>query len=143
MKQILPILFFLIVWIDSKCQTTFNIRARYGFPACVITNVYPTDSCYYALGLLADTIPPFNAGALFLKLSLYGELHVLKTIKSPIKTYEPWFKSPNRLPNGDLFASAYTLDSTFKSFVIRYNIYVDSIFTKECVFFIRSSSFSS
>lgn len=115
----------------ADCQTTFNKRERYHFLACVLTSIHPTDSCYYATGIIADTLPPYNTGAIFLKLSLDGELLILKTVKSTTKTYEPWFNDLLPLADGSFMVDGVTIDSVEKTLVIKYNDNGDTIFTKE------------
>ena len=92
--QKVRLLFFnlslLLFIVNSTSQTTFNHRYRFDFPAAVLTSIVPTDSCYYATGIIADSIFPYNTGNIFLKLDLEGNIDFLKTVRDTNKTYETW-----------------------------------------------------
>ena len=49
-------------------QDTYSYRFDFGFPAAVLTSILSTDSCYYATGVIADSVPPYEAGNIFVKL---------------------------------------------------------------------------
>jgi hypothetical protein len=111
-------------------QNTFNKRLHFNFPAAILTSVVPTDSCYYATGLIADSLPPFYPGNVFLKFDLEGNQELLKVLKSPNKTYETWFNTLTPLDNGEFIVSGFTFDSLSKALLIKYNNIGDTIFTK-------------
>lgn len=116
---------------EVQGQTTFNIRDRYGFLACVLTSIVPTDSCYYATGIIADTLFPYRAGAVFIKFDLNGEPVLVKTIKDSGRTYEPWFNSLQVVEDGSFYNIGVTVDSVYKTFLIKYDSDGDSVFVKK------------
>jgi hypothetical protein len=130
-KLYFPLLVSLLSVVLCTGQNTFNLRERYEFLAAVLTSVVSTDSCYYATGIIADTIFPYNTGAIFLKLDLNGQPIFIKTLKSAEKTYEPWFNGLIPLSDGNFVVSGITIDSAEKSLIIKYNPEGDTIFTKE------------
>ena len=101
-------------------QETFNKRHIFGFEAAVLTSVLPTDSCYYATGIIADTVFPFNTGNIFAKLDLSGEPVLLRTVEHPEKTYETWEHSLHRLDGGNFVNSGYSFDTTMSAFLVKY-----------------------
>ena len=115
----------------ADSQTTFNLRLRYDFPAAVLTGIIPTDSCYYATGIIADSVFPYNTGSIFMKLDLEGQPLLVKTLRSTQKTYETWFDNLVRLPDGSFAVQAYSVDSTEKTMIIKFTQEGDTIFTKE------------
>ena len=66
------LLFFFISFHSIGAQNTFNKRLHFNFPAAVLTSIVSTDSCYYATGIIADSIPPYNTGNIFVKFDLTG-----------------------------------------------------------------------
>lgn len=132
MKKILLLLIITgnAVYI-TNCQTTFNLRDRYGFEACTLASIIPTDSCYYVTGIIADTIFPYKTGTIFVKLDLEGNPLLIKTLKSVGKTYETWYNSLTLLDDGNLFVTGYSIDSMLKTILIKYNVNGDTLFVKE------------
>ncbi len=131
MKYLIMLLVLAFAYANSFGQATFNIRERYGFPACVLTSIIPTDSCYYVTGLIADTIPPYKAGILFMRIDIQGNATSIKTIKSTQKTYELWDNSLSFNSNNELVAVGYTRDSTIKSMLVKFNQLGDTLFISE------------
>jgi hypothetical protein len=115
----------------TAAQTTFNVRDNFGFPAALMTSVFPTDSCYYFTGIIADSIAPFKTGNIFLKLSPDGQHLILKTLRSSIKTYETWLGNLLPMDDGNLIDIGFSVDSTTKAIVIKYTPEGDTILTKE------------
>ncbi len=95
---------FLLVWTISAlwAQDTYSCRFDFGFPAAVLTSILSTDSCYYATGVIADSIPPHEAGNIFVKFSPQGEVEYQKTIKDTAKSYQTWRNNLKALPWGGL-----------------------------------------
>ena len=92
MKKILSILLlhFSIVLVS---QTTFNHRLHFDYPAAVLTNIIPTDTCYYAIGPIAAQTPPHLIGSLFSKFDLEGNLQFSKPISSESIVFETFINS--------------------------------------------------
>ena len=131
MKILYTSIFTLFFTLSSIGQNTFNIRTNYGFPAAVLSSVIPTDSCIYASGIIADSVFPYNTGAIFIKMDVSAQMLLLKTLTSTQKTFEPWFGGLKSLPGGSFIMPAYSIDSTMKTVLIKYNHLGDTIFTKE------------
>ncbi len=110
-------------------QNTFNRRFDFGFPAAVLTGIIATDSCYYATGIIADSIPPYNTGSLFCRFSLDGQPQLVNTIESTSKTYETWFGGLKYI-NNSFAAMGYTTDNIYKSLLVIFNDLGDSLWTK-------------
>ena len=111
-------------------QTTFNRRFSLNFRASLLSNILVTDSCYYFTGVIADTLPPYRAGALFMKTDFNGLPLDVKTLRSPLRTYETWYPDFYSLPNGGFAVSGYSYDSLSKAMFIRYDPSGDTLFTR-------------
>lgn len=131
-RQVLfPLLFLLETAFLLQAQTTFNKRLHFGYPTAVLTSVVATDSCYYATGLVADTLYPHKEGILFVKFGLDGNVVFQKTVTAPGKAYKAWANTLIPLEDGGFALSGYTIDTLMKAIFIRYDSGGDTIFTKE------------
>lgn len=77
----------------SEAQVTFNKRFDFTYLGAVLTSVYPTDSCYYGIGIIADSVPPYETGSIFAKFGLEGELIFSKSLTDTEKSYGTWFNT--------------------------------------------------
>ncbi len=109
--------------------STFNHRFHFGYPAAVLNNLIVTDSCYYASGIVADSVFPYKTGNIFVKFDLEGQVDFFKTITSTTKTYQVWYASLLALEDGFITAGYYS-DSVLHSLVIRYDLNSDTLWTK-------------
>ncbi|MCB9290721.1 MAG: T9SS type A sorting domain-containing protein [Lewinellaceae bacterium] len=127
------ITFFLLLL--SPClygQTTFNHQYTLNFPYKVFTSVLPTDSCFYARGIITDTTGgTYKVGNLFLKLDLNGEVEYQKKLASAEKSYEAWLGDLAPTADGGFIDACLAKDSTYKGTIIRYNNVGDTLFTSE------------
>jgi type IX secretion system substrate protein len=131
MKYLLTILLIVGGWSLIMGQVYFNKRLHFGFPAAVLTSILPTDSCYYATGIFADSLPPYKAGNIFLKFDLTGDIVFAKTVYSSYKTYETWEGDLIATPDGNLADIGYTIDTIQKLLFLKYTPDGDTLFTKE------------
>lgn len=69
------VLFFLFL-IQLNSQITFNKRYDFDGLNNIITSVYPTDSCYYATGVIPDTFNLAAIGNVFIKFGLGREYFI-------------------------------------------------------------------
>ncbi|MCB9293734.1 MAG: T9SS type A sorting domain-containing protein [Lewinellaceae bacterium] len=125
---------FFLFWL-SPClygQTTFNHQYTLGFPYKVFTSVLPTDSCFYARGIITDTTGgTYKVGNLFVKLNLDGEVEYQKKLATAEKSYEAWLGDLAPTADGGFVDACLAKDSTFKGTIIRYNNVGDTLFTSE------------
>ena len=121
---------FCAFYFSTNAQATFNKRLHFGYYAAVLTSVIPTDSGYIATGILADTISPYNTGALFSMLDLQGDPIFTKTLTSTIRTYEPWFNSLEALPDSSYIVTAVSYKPKENAMIIKYDPNGDTIFTR-------------
>ncbi len=130
MKKIV-VLLLLLVPIVSKTQERFNHQFDLEFPFHVITSVLPTDSCYYATGVITDTTDAsYRIGNIFLKLNLYGEILFEKTLLSDSIWYETWRGDLISDGDGNFLDVGYKSDTVMSAFLVKYNENGDTIFTK-------------
>lgn len=112
-------------------QTTFNRRYHFDTPATYLTSVVPTDSCYYATGIYADTLPFLQVGSLFVKLDLEGNPVFVKKLISPEKSYETRTNTLTALEDGTFVVTGLSFDPVMKGMLIKYNKNGDTIWTKD------------
>jgi hypothetical protein len=133
MKKIKFLIFLLIsCYINTSAQSTFNFR--YGPEAKVLSNVYPTDSCIYAIGITLDSINQNSQGNIFMKLDLEGNVISRKYITNPSKLYAVWGPTLNETSNGRLLAAGSSFDTTASALnliLIEYDLNGDTLLTKE------------
>ena len=129
----IAILFFILALNISTLwgQNTFSQRFHFGFSAAALTNLVETDSAYFILGVIADSVPPHKESNLFLKASLEGEILIAKTLRDTAKSYETWFGNMAFNSKGQLVASGYSFDSTTKSLLLLFSTEGDTILTGE------------
>jgi len=85
-KHFVIILLFFNCYASAQ-QSTFNSREYLGGYFLVLSNVLATDSCYYACGLIKDTINPQSC-FLWTKWNLDGDLDSSFKICDTTKPYE-------------------------------------------------------
>ncbi len=84
--RILYIVLFFLICDAANAQITFNKRFNAGFPFQNVTEILPTDSCYYVIGVYTDTTGGLpTVGNFFTKLNLQGGTEWQKTIGGPSK----------------------------------------------------------
>jgi hypothetical protein len=107
MKNLILILLILL-YFNISAQNTFNHRINFDAPAAVITNILPTDSCYYVSGVIADSLPPFNAGNVFARIDLEGNEIWYKKLVSPNKTFQSWDNTLKKISDNEFIISGWT-----------------------------------
>lgn len=112
-------------------QVTFNKRFHFDYLAAVMTSIIPTDSCYYGTGILADTIPPYNTGNIFIKFDLVGNPVYVKTLADTDKTYESWFNTLRLLNDSSFVVTAFQYDGIANTLLIKYDFDGDTLFTRQ------------
>ncbi|MCB9041417.1 MAG: hypothetical protein H6557_32760 [Lewinellaceae bacterium] len=129
----LPVLFlWFCLSAPAYGQITFNHQYNFDFPFKVLTSVLPTDSCYYATGIITDTTGgSYKIGNIFIKFDLQGEVEFSKTLTTPGKFYETWLGDLIRTADGGFVDIGLAKDSTIKGLVLKYNSVGDTLFTKE------------
>jgi hypothetical protein len=131
MKRIILIISFSIIFSAVSAQITFNHRYDFDSLSNIITGILPTDSCYYAIGILADSVNMSSPGNIFIKFDLNGNILFDKRYTNPIKTYEIWFGGLKSNEQGELVAFGQSIDSMRYGLFIRYNTLGDTIATEQ------------
>lgn len=133
MKQIISIIFPLIIFSTVSAQITFNNRYDFDSLNNIITGILPTDSCYYGIGILADSVNMGSPGNIFIKFDLNGDVLFEKRYTSPIKTYEIWFGGIKLNQQGELIAFGQSIDTMRYGLLISYNTLGDTIATRQYI----------
>jgi hypothetical protein len=123
---------FIISIVSTNAQLTYNLRLNFDHPSStVLTSIEVTDSCFYVCGITNDTLPPYQLGSLFARISFEGEIVLEKVLVNPLKYYGTW---PNTLEIEDqnFIVSGTSFDSIGMSDVlIKYTTYGDTLFTRD------------
>jgi len=81
------------------------------------------------MGTVADSVPPYWLGALFLKTDLEGNPLVVKTIMGQNKSWQIWNPEFSILPDGSFAVAGHSFDSISRAVLIRYDQNGDTLFT--------------
>lgn len=126
------------ILINSFCATfifaqlTFSKIFQNESPASVISSIFVTDSCIYAMGLFGDSINPSSTGNGFIKIDFEGNVISNQKLSNPSKSYEIWRGVLQETSDGNLAAAGYSIDSIgMKFLLIKYNELGDTLFTSE------------
>lgn len=133
MKLWLNIL-LLVFWgqcLSVKAQNTFNQKYHFNSLATYLTSIVVNDSCYYATGIYADTVPNLQVGSVFIKFDLEGNLIFVKKLISPEKSYETRTNTLAPLADGSFVVTGLSYDPVMKGMIIKYNKHGDTVWTKE------------
>lgn len=142
MKRIILSSFFLLFsFFFGSAQPTFNKRMHFDFPSAILTSIVATDSCYFATGVISDSLPPYATGHIFVKFNLEGETELVKTLIDTTKTYGTWQPTLTKTIDGNLAVSGYVIDTLMKAMLIKYNPEGDPLFIKEHTNFLQSDLF--
>jgi len=116
---------------NSSAQiNTFNKRFHFDMPAVILNSVIATDSCYYATGLVADSIPPYRTGTTFVKFDLEGNPLFIKSLNSTEQTFETFHSNFQQTPDSNFVVAGYShADGNMLGLLIKYNTYGDTLFT--------------
>ncbi len=101
MKQLIPIIMICGCSFCVSGQNVFHKLIPLEFPVSRFMSVLPTDSCYYVIGTFTDST--FNAGALWGKIDLDGDLLALTTIRHPERDYFNDYGDIRSTPEGFLY----------------------------------------
>src|SRR5687767_4590681 len=102
----------MLSWIlveDIQAQVN-TINRTYSFlpyKTSIFCSLVVTDSCYYITGIVADSVWPYNAGALFVKTDLEGNPLIIKGLPDTVNRYETWFQSLSSDSEGNLVTNGY------------------------------------
>ena len=125
----------LVSFNTGVCQTTFNQQidfGQFGFPFSTLTSVYPTDSCYYATGIVSDTSGGvFAFGTVFVKFDLHGEIMFFKKLTKPDRDYFSWQGDLVATHDGGFLDIGIVVDSVIRGVLIKYDTNGDTVFTME------------
>ena len=123
------VLFIGIQAVDA--QIVFNKRLHFGYSAATLTSILPFDSCYFATGVIADSIFPYRAGALFVKFDQEGDVEYSKALTSTARSFELWENTLFPTEDGGFVVSGYTVDSLMRALFIRFDPEGDTLFTRQ------------
>jgi hypothetical protein len=123
--------FIICLTVNSFGQTTFNHRFSFGYYGATLCSIVPTDSCYYATGIIVDTVFPYQTGSVFVKFNLEGMPEYHKTLTNPSRSYETWAYTLTPTQDTAFVVTGYSYTPEMKALLIKYNKFGDTLFTKE------------
>ncbi len=123
------ILIFCLSAHGLLAQVTFNVQSNYGYLNLKLTNVLPTDSCYYVNGVITDSTGQQNRfGSLFLKVGLDGDTIISKKLVVSNEQYLTWNAGLHADTEGNLATAGETPNGIF---FLKYTQSGDTLFIKE------------
>jgi hypothetical protein len=123
------IILFFSYFGQLAAQDTFSKGLSFNYPACVITSIEVTDSSYYASGVIADSIFPYNTGIVFSKFDFNGNLQQNSVLTDTSKTYESWKNALKTLPDGNLILAGFS--SYQEGMLVKFTPEGDTLFVTE------------
>src|SRR5688572_28346562 len=120
-------LFILICWalaldVQSRASTINKTFSFLPYKTSIFTSIVVTDSCYFITGIVADSVWPYNAGALFVKTDLDGNPLIIRGLTDTVNRYETWFQSLSQDSEGNLVTHGYNYgQDTNTLFYIKYD----------------------
>ena len=121
--------FLLIFQTTALNQSTFNKRFHFDFPNAVLTSLISSDSGYYSIGIITDSIAPFRTSNIFVKFDLEGNPILIKTLRDSVRSYEIWRPTLIKTMDGNFAAAGYSLDTILRGIIIKYAPNGDTIYT--------------
>lgn len=123
--------FLLIFQTTALNQSTFNKRFHFDFPAVLLTSLISTDTAYYAIGVIADSIAPYKKSNIFVRFDLLGNPTSIRTIRDTGKTHETWRSTLIETYDGGFAAVGYSFDQKMNALFIKYDNNGDTLYTKK------------
>ena len=104
---------------ENTINRTFSFLP---YKTSIFCSLVVTDSCYFITGIVADSVWPYNAGALFVKTDLEGNPLIIKGLTDSVNLYETWFQSLSSDSEGNLVTHGYNYaQDTNTLFFIKYD----------------------
>ncbi len=135
MKQIYVIPVLLLATFFLKAQLTYNYRLDFNLLVpTVFTSIEVTDSCFYVCGITNDTLPPFQLGSLFAKMSFEGEIISYTTLTDPNIKYSTWRNCLTPTGDGNFIVGGDIVDTVANyAGLLKYTSQGDTILTKKFI----------
>ncbi len=109
--------------IQAQVNTINRTYSFLPYKTSVFNSIVVTDSCYYITGIVADSVWPYNTGALFVKTDLEGNPLIIKGLTDSVNLYETWFQSLSLDSEGNLVTHGYNYGKdTNTLFFIKYDV---------------------
>lgn len=131
-KYIWIFVFFSAVTKSNAQNNTFiKLFPTNPFPAAVFNGILVTDTTYFMIGAVADSLPPYGTKPLFVRTDTDGNVEVMQVYKDGIRNYETWHAGMYFDQSNKIVTNGYIFNNPNKNenFFIRYNQsgYVDTI----------------
>jgi hypothetical protein len=131
MRYLIISLLLLFTCSGAISQVTFNKHFYFGYPIATLGSVLPTDSCYYATGIIMDSVATNGIGNIFVKFDLNGNEVFNKPLTSPYRYYDTWWGGLISLADGNIITIGLARDSVYRAILIKYNTKGDTLRIKE------------
>lgn len=109
--------------IYGKTQTTYSkLYPLKPYPAANFNAVLATDTAYFMIGVVSDSLPPYHPKPIFVRTDTDGNVQVVKMYKNGSKNYETWHQGMYFDDNGNIVTNGYIFNHPDKkeNFFIRY-----------------------
>jgi len=121
--SILILIFISAHRIYSQNNTFIKLFPLKPLPASVFNAVLVTDTAYFMIGVVSDSISPYGAKPLFVRTDTDGNIEVQKMYNDGIKNYETWQAGLYFDQNNKIVTNGYIFNNPAikELFFIRYN----------------------
>lgn len=109
--------------IHSKTQNTYSkLFPLKPFPAANFNAVLITDTAYFMIGVVSDSLYPFHPKPIFVRTDIDGNIQVIKMYKDGNKNFETWHQGMYFDNQGNIVTNGYIFNHPDKreNFFIRY-----------------------
>jgi hypothetical protein len=132
MKYVLIVFTFFLCVPWTSAQQTYNYRLDFDRPTLsVLSSIEVTDSCFYACGVASDSLPPFQLGSIFARLSFEGEVIWYKTLVDTIEYFGTWYNTMEKINESFIVSGTYFDTLGRADLLIKYDADGDTLFTRK------------
>lgn len=109
--------------IYGKTQTTYSkLYPLIPYKASNFNAVLVTDTAYFMIGVVSDSLPPYHPKPIFVRTDTDGNVQVVKMYKDGSKNYETWHQGMYFDDIGNIVTNGYIFNHSDRkeNFFIRY-----------------------
>lgn len=123
MKYWAVFIMFVLTFQSGWTQSTFNKRINLGYPAQLFTSVEVDSSGIYCLGVVGDSLYPYQDGSILVKYNHSGNEEWLKLITSVDKPVSTFYPNLHFQGSDTLVSSGYYKENgVYRGVVIRQDL---------------------
>jgi len=95
----------------AQTSTFIKLYPLKPFPAAVFNGILVTDTAYFMIGIVSDSISPYGVKPLFVRTDTDGNIEVQKMHKDGNKSYETWHAGMYFDQNNNIVTNGYIFNN--------------------------------